>query len=51
MVQRVFSEEISPSAKLVTYNLRDFAPAKRFGIPVLTPEKTIKHFDLAISRK
>ena len=36
---------------LVTYNLRDFAPAKRFGIPVLTPEQTFKHFDLAIPRK
>ena len=36
---------------LVTYNLRDFAPAKRFGIPVLTPEQTFKHFDLALPRK
>ena len=24
---------------LVTYNLRDFIPAKRFGIQVLTPEQ------------
>jgi hypothetical protein len=34
----------------VTYNLRDFVPAKRFGIRVLTPEQTFNHFDLAISR-
>jgi putative PIN family toxin of toxin-antitoxin system len=36
---------------LVTYNLRDFLPAKRFGIAVLTPEQTFRHFDLAIPRK
>ena len=36
---------------LVTYNLRDFMPAKRFGIPVLTPEHTFKHFNLAPRRK
>ena len=36
---------------LVTYNLRDFVPAKRFGIPVLTPEQVFRHFDLAIPRK
>lgn len=36
---------------LVTYNLRDFVPAKRFGIAVLTPEQTFKHFNLAIPRK
>ena len=35
---------------LVTYNLRDFLPAKRFGIPVLTPEQTFKHFNLAVPR-
>ena len=35
---------------LVTYNLRDFVPAKRFGIRVLTPEQTFNHFDLAIAR-
>ena len=35
---------------LVTYNLRDFVPAKRFGIPVLTPEQTFRHFNLAIPR-
>ena len=36
---------------LVTCNLRDFVPAKRFGITVLTPEQTFKHFNLAIPRK
>ncbi len=35
---------------LVAYNLRDFGPAKRFGIRVLTPEQTFNHFDLAIAR-
>ncbi len=35
---------------LVAYNLRDFVPAKRFGIRVLTPEQTFNHFDLAIAR-
>ena len=35
---------------LVMYNLRDFVPAKRFGIRVLTPEQTFNHFDLAIAR-
>ena len=31
---------------IVTYNLRDFAPAKNFGIPVLNPEQTFKNFHL-----
>lgn len=35
---------------LVTYNLRDFAPAIRFGIPVRTPEQAFTQFDLAKSR-
>ena len=35
---------------LVTYNLRDFIPANRFGIQVLTPEQAFKYFDLAIPR-
>lgn len=35
---------------LVTYNARDFIPAKRFGIRVLTPEQAFKYFDLAIPR-
>ena len=35
---------------LVTYKLRDFVPAKRFGIRVLTPEQTFNHFDLTIAR-
>lgn len=36
---------------LVTYNLRDFQPAKRFGIPVLTPEQTFEHFNLVPKRR
>ena len=28
---------------IVTYNLRDFAPAKNFGIPVLNPEQAFEH--------
>ena len=31
---------------LVTYNLKDLAPAKNFGIPVLNPEQTFKYFHL-----
>ncbi len=33
---------------LVTYNLREFISAKRFGIRVLAPEQAFKYFDLAI---
>lgn len=36
---------------LVTYNLRDFQPAKRFGITVLTPEQTFEHFNLVPKKK
>ena len=36
---------------LVTYNLRDFVPAKRFGITVLTPEQTFKHLWWRLPRK
>lgn len=35
---------------IVTYNLRDFGPAKLFGIPVLNPEQTFQHFDLTVTR-
>lgn len=35
---------------IVTYNLRDFGPAKLFGIPVLNPEQTFQHFGLAVTR-
>ena len=35
---------------IVTYNLRDFHPAKLFGIPVLNPEQTFKQFHLAVQR-
>jgi putative PIN family toxin of toxin-antitoxin system len=31
---------------IVTYNLRDFAPAKNFGVLVLNPEQTFRHFRL-----
>lgn len=31
---------------IVTYNLRDFAPAKDFGVSVLNPAQTFKHFQL-----
>ena len=36
---------------IVTYNLRDFGPAKLFGIPVLNPEQTFQHFGLTVTRK
>ena len=35
---------------IVTYNLRDFGPAKLFGIPVLNPEQVFQHFGLAVTR-
>jgi putative PIN family toxin of toxin-antitoxin system len=35
---------------IVTYNLRDFRPAKLFGIPVLNPEQTFQQFHLAVQR-
>ena len=35
---------------IVTYNLRDFGPAKLFGIPVLNPEQTLKHFSISTPR-
>jgi predicted nucleic acid-binding protein len=35
---------------IVTYNLRDFGPAKLFGIPVLNPEQTFKQLDIRITR-
>lgn len=35
---------------IVTYNLRDFGPAKRFGMPVLNPEQTFQRFNLTIQR-
>lgn len=31
---------------LVSYNLRDFQPAARFGLRVLTPEQTLRRFKL-----
>ena len=35
---------------IVTYNLRDFGPAKLFGIPVLNPEQTFQQFHLTVQR-
>lgn len=31
---------------LVTYNQRDFLPARRFGLPVLTPPEALERFHL-----
>lgn len=31
---------------IVTYHLRDFGPAKLFGIPLLSPEQTFQNFRL-----
>lgn len=33
---------------IVTYNLRDFGPAKLFGIPVLNPQQAFAHFGLPL---
>ena len=35
---------------IVTYNLRDFGPAKHFGIAVLNPEQTFQQFQLPLDR-
>jgi hypothetical protein len=35
---------------IVTYNLRDFGPAKLFGIPALNPEQTFKQLNLSVPR-
>lgn len=35
---------------IVTYNLRDFQPAERFGIPVLTPEQALRACAIVIPR-
>jgi putative PIN family toxin of toxin-antitoxin system len=35
---------------IVTYNLRDFAPAKLFGIHVLNPEQTFQQLRLSVKR-
>lgn len=35
---------------IVTYNLRDFGPAKHFGIAVLNPEQSFQQFHLSAQR-
>lgn len=35
---------------IVTYNLRDFSPALRFGIPVQNPQQVFRHFGFPIAR-
>ena len=35
---------------IVTYNLRDFGPAKLFGIPVLNPKQTFRQFSIPTTR-
>ena len=35
---------------IVTYNLRDFQPAQRFGLAVLNPEQTFTRFNLHPTR-
>lgn len=35
---------------IVTYNLRDFQPAERFGISVLTPEQALRACAIVIPR-
>ena len=35
---------------IVTYNLRDFGPAKFFCIPVLNPEQTFRQFNFSTPR-
>jgi predicted nucleic acid-binding protein len=35
---------------IVTYNLRDFKPAQRFGVAVLNPQQVFTQFNLAVHR-
>jgi putative PIN family toxin of toxin-antitoxin system len=35
---------------IVTYNLRDFVPARRFGVEVLNPEQSFRRFQLPVKR-
>lgn len=35
---------------IVTYNQRDFGPARLFGVPVLNPEQVFKKFSVAVIR-
>jgi putative PIN family toxin of toxin-antitoxin system len=45
--EMVLEAAVNVSANaIVTYNLRDFAPAASFGIPVLNPEQAFQHFHL-----
>ena len=45
--EMVLEAAVNASAQaIVTYNIRDFTPAANFGIPVLNPEQTFKHFKL-----
>lgn len=45
--EMVLEAAVNASADgIVTYNLRDFAPAATFGIPVLNPEQAFQHFHL-----
>jgi putative PIN family toxin of toxin-antitoxin system len=37
----------APGAVIVTYNLRDFSPAKSFGVKVFNPEQTFRYFSLS----
>lgn len=50
--EMVLEAAVNASAEaIVTYNLRDFTPAKSFGILVLNPEQTFRHFQLRIPLK
>jgi putative PIN family toxin of toxin-antitoxin system len=45
--EMVLEAAVSAQAQvIVTYNLRDFKPAQRFGILVLNPEQTFRQFFL-----
>lgn len=45
--EMVLEAAVNASADaIVTYNLRDFKPAQRFGIVVLNPEQTFQQFHL-----
>jgi putative PIN family toxin of toxin-antitoxin system len=36
----------APGSVIVTYNTRDFSPAKNFGVKVFNPEQTFRYFSL-----
>lgn len=49
--EMVLEADVNARAQaIVTYNLRDFLPTQRFGLPVLNPEQCFSRFNLQPTR-